>query len=193
MELSRSCEATSRSATRHFPKTLWNQKIHYRAHKSLPLVPVLSQMNTFTSYFSKIHLDIVSHLRLHFLVTLPPKLYIHSSSPPPPICATCPSSLIFIDFIIRIIHFEEHKLCSSSLSILLILKFSFKCFPHHLLLSYYTYRHCLFIEALFTSTLTSSDHQISMSRLTCSHFQVLCIKRISCFVRSCAIVCIVIC
>jgi hypothetical protein len=63
MELSTSWEAASLAATRELPNILWDPKVHYRAHKRPPLVPVLSQINsvyTTLSYLSKIHFNIVA-------------------------------------------------------------------------------------------------------------------------------------
>jgi hypothetical protein len=43
------------------------QKVHCRVHNSLPLDPILSQMNpvhNFLLYFPKMHLILSSHLRL---------------------------------------------------------------------------------------------------------------------------------
>jgi hypothetical protein len=67
MELSRSWQAISRSATQEFSKILRKPKSYYRVHKSPPLFPILSQINpvpTTISYFSKVHLILSSHPRL---------------------------------------------------------------------------------------------------------------------------------
>jgi hypothetical protein len=62
MEFSLYWETASRLASHEFPNILWNPKVHYRAQKNLPLVPILSQMNSVhitPSYFSKIHFKVV--------------------------------------------------------------------------------------------------------------------------------------
>jgi len=67
MEHSPSWIANNHSASQEIPHLLWNPTVHYRAHKSPPLVSVLSQMHEFhilPPYFPKIHSNISSHLRL---------------------------------------------------------------------------------------------------------------------------------
>ena len=62
MEQSPSWEDNWFSASQEIPCTVWNPKVHYRIHKCLPTVPILSQHNpvhTPTTHFLKIHLNII--------------------------------------------------------------------------------------------------------------------------------------
>ena len=63
VEKSASWEANWFSVSREIPPISRNPKVHYRIHKCPPTVPILSQLDpvhTPTSYFLKIHLNIIN-------------------------------------------------------------------------------------------------------------------------------------
>jgi len=83
MERNHPWEADSHSPNQDILRLLWNPKLHYRVHKSPPLVRIQSQMHP-------IH-TLPSLLSSHLLLGLPngsslqviwPKFYIIFSSPP---------------------------------------------------------------------------------------------------------------
>ena len=55
-------EANRFSASQKIPRILWNPKVYYHTHKCPPPVPILSQLvlvHISTSYFLKMHLNII--------------------------------------------------------------------------------------------------------------------------------------
>jgi hypothetical protein len=65
MELSPSWEVANHAATQEIPSTLWDPKVHYRVHKSPPVIHILNQINsvhTTQCYFCKIHFSIIQPL-----------------------------------------------------------------------------------------------------------------------------------
>jgi len=69
-------EANSHLASQEIPCLLWNPNVHYCVHKSLPLIPIPSQMHPIPKS-SHLHLGLLSGLYLKDFLT---KFCIHFSS-----------------------------------------------------------------------------------------------------------------
>ena len=123
MEQSPSWEANSFSASQEIPRILWNPMFHYSIQKNAPAVRILSQINpvhTTSLYFLNTHFNIIlpstpRTFRLLFSSGLTTKTL--SASFLFPICATCPTHFILLDFITRLCSENYGSLISSCCSL----------------------------------------------------------------------------
>jgi hypothetical protein len=76
MELNSSCEVANCADIQEFPSILWNPRVHYRVHKSPPLVPNPSQIDKVPTIPSHpIYLRSILILSTHLRLGLPSGLF----------------------------------------------------------------------------------------------------------------------
>ena len=121
MDQSPSWEANRFLTSQETPRVLGNPEVHYRFYKCPPPVSILSQINPVqaphpTSW--RFVLILSSHLSLGLTSGLLPSDFPNQNPYSQlhfPIHATCPTSLILLYLITRIIFSEEYRSVSSSL------------------------------------------------------------------------------
>ena len=120
-----SWEANLFPGSQEIPRILWYLQVHYHIHKRPPPVSFLSQINAVhvpCPTFWRSILILSSHLCLILPDGLFPSVFPTKTLYTPllsPMCAMCPTHLIHLDFITRIIFGEEYRSLSSSLCSLL--------------------------------------------------------------------------
>jgi len=116
MEQSRSGEGKVLSCVQELRRILWNLKLYYHIHNSLPLVPILSQMNPVyapPSNLSKILFNIIVPSRSRFYKWSPSLRFFHqnpecTSSLPSPL----PGQKLPIPFR-NMLHFDAEQFLAS--------------------------------------------------------------------------------
>ena len=115
IQQSSSWETNQFSASQEIPRILWNLKVHYRFHRCLQPVPILSQLDsvhTPTSHFWRSIIILSSHLHLGLLSGLFPLWFPHQNpvriSPILHMCCM-PHTSHFLCLIIQMIFCMEYR------------------------------------------------------------------------------------
>ena len=123
MQQSPSWEALMSSASQEFLRSLWYPNVHYHIQKLQPHLPILIQIipvHSSASHFleTNFSFNIIfpsTHRSSKWSLSVRSPHQNPVRSSPVPIHATCPSHLIFLDFITRILFDEQYGSFSSSI------------------------------------------------------------------------------